>query len=125
MTTDGAVLGIILAVVVGLAIALPFLLDRKKPSEGGGSELSAHQLQERLSQILSNITDLDFDFDTEKLAEEDYVMQRKVLIGRGVSTLIRLDEALAEQDAVDQQIEEWVTAYRQQGVRRSSREATH
>jgi hypothetical protein len=119
MTTDGAVLGIILAVLVGLAIALPFLIDRKKPSEVG---ISAHQLQERLSQLLSNIADLDFDFDTGKVSESDYVAQRKMLIGRGVSTLIHLDEALAEQDAVDEQIEEWVAAYRKRGVRRGSRE---
>jgi hypothetical protein len=119
MSTDGAVLGIILAVIVGVAIALPFLIDRKRPPEAG---ISAYQLQERLSQLLSNIADLDFDFDTGKLAEADYVTQRKMLIGRGVSTLIRLDEALAEQDAVDEQIEEWVAAHRQRGVRRGSSE---
>ena len=113
MTTDGVVLGVIMAVVVGLMIALPFLLDRKRPSDG---DSSAEQLQENLSQLLSNIVDLDFDFDTGKLAEADYVTQRKMLIGRGVSTLIRLDEALAQQDSVDQQIEELVAAYRQRGA---------
>lgn len=114
MTTDGAILGIIMAVIVGLAIALPFLMDRRRPSDDAA--VMAHQLQERLSQLLSNIADLDFDFDTGKLAEADYVTQRKMLIGRGVSTLIRLDEALEQADSVDNQIEEWVAAYRQRGA---------
>ena len=114
MTTDGAVFGIIMAVVVGLTVALPFLMDRRRPSDSDA--MAAYQLQERLSQLLSNIADLDFDFDTGKLAEADYVTQRKMLIGRGVSTLIRLDEALAQVDTVDKQIEEWVAAYRQRGT---------
>jgi hypothetical protein len=115
MTTDGAILGIIMAVLVGLAIALPFLLDRKQASDNEAAA-AAHQLQERLSQLLSNIADVDFDFDTGKLAKADYETQRKTLIGRGVSTLIRLDEALAQADSVDNQIEEWVAAYRQRGT---------
>ena len=34
MTTDAAVLGIIMAVIVGLAVALPFLLDRGRIASG-------------------------------------------------------------------------------------------
>ncbi|MBZ0308953.1 MAG: hypothetical protein K8I82_23010, partial [Anaerolineae bacterium] len=71
------------------------------------------ELEDSLHRFVTSVRDLDFDFDTGKIGEADYLEQRKLLIGRGVSALKRLDEALQEQKEVDDEIEALVDAYRQ------------
>ncbi|GAB4478878.1 MAG: hypothetical protein Kow00124_23780 [Anaerolineae bacterium] len=57
----------------------------------------AELLAERLA-IYQELRDLDFDYKTDKLAEDDYKAQRYQLVARGVEVLKQLD-ALDAHDA--------------------------
>ncbi|HLA45627.1 MAG TPA: hypothetical protein VJZ27_19415 [Aggregatilineales bacterium] len=116
MTTTIAFFGLILLVVLSSLVALPLLTNRRRTLPGDFEATSVETLEEQLHRIVSSVHDLDFDFDTGKVSEADYIEQRKLLIGRGVSTLIRLDDAFEEREDLDREIETLVTAYRRQSA---------
>ena len=68
-------------------------------------------LNNRLDRLIESIHDLDFDYDTGKLTDEIYIHQRKMLVGRGVSVLMRLDQNEAPPD-IDYLIEEQIAQRR-------------
>jgi len=78
----------------------PFLAQRRSAdprTEDEPSQLSQiGQLQAEREAILISVRDLDFDYQTGKLTEEDYLTQRESLMGRGVEILKQID---AEQSA--------------------------
>lgn len=55
-------------------------------------EHTVQDLNNQLDRLFESIRDLDFDYDTHKLTDEIYEHQRKMLVGRGVSVLMRLDQ---------------------------------
>jgi hypothetical protein len=101
-----------LAAAIGIAGLIMWPL-RENQQEGQAGRDSAIALDEQLRQMIKAIHDLDFDFDTGKVTLADYNEQRKLFIGRGVSLLIRLDDALREQKTLDDEIEKRVNAFRQ------------
>jgi hypothetical protein len=70
-------------------------------------------LELKIQLLLDSIRDLDFDYDMGKISTEVYVEQRKMLIGRGISRLMQLDNARQELDVLDREIEEAVATRRQ------------
>lgn len=104
--------GVIMAGMVALGIAAPLFAARRQVKP---LDTTSQQVEEQLGLLVNGVRDLDFDFDTGKVSEADYLTQRKLLIGRGVSTLIRLDETRQHEDALDDEIEKLVAAYRQNG----------
>lgn len=113
MSENTILAGIILLVISGAAISWPFLMNRMNRQSNFQKKSSVVELEDSLHRFVTSVRDLDFDFDTGKIGEADYLEQRKLLIGRGVSALKRLDEALQEQKEVDDEIEALVDAYRQ------------
>jgi hypothetical protein len=99
---------LLLAFLVGAAaiIAWPLLQNQGQTKPGGGALSGLAQLQAEHEAILIAVRDLDFDYQTGKLTQEDYSAQRESLIQRGVEILKLIDE---RQDAL---IEEAVGAHR-------------
>jgi hypothetical protein len=95
-------IALMLALLVGCAVFVmwPFLASRKpaeQSTEGSVSPMSRiSQLQADREAILIAVRDLDFDYQTGKLSEDDYLTQRENLMGRGVEILRQID---AEQSA--------------------------
>jgi hypothetical protein len=117
MSETAFLMMLLLALTGGAAIFYPLMGERVFLSLGGKKRsrtLQAESLQEQLDQILLSIRDLDGDFDMGKVQAEDYIKHRKELIGRGVSILIRLDQALAQQQHLDEEIETLIQDYRRQ-----------
>jgi hypothetical protein len=110
----------IAAVLVGAFLLAGALFITFAPIyRGGGAErgeelrYQADDLRNRLNRVMESILDLDFDFDTDKIDYDVYAQQRKMLIGRGVSLLIRLDKVEAELFDVDDDLEKLVERRRQ------------
>lgn len=105
--------GIVLVLLLVALMGIPFWQRRQRRANVSLGESSA-VLQERLDQIITTVNDLDFDYDTGKVAPEDYVEHRKLLVGRGVSTLIQLESSLAQETEWDDDVELLIQEYRQQ-----------
>ncbi|NJL94092.1 MAG: hypothetical protein HC915_10365 [Anaerolineae bacterium] len=108
MTDTSLMLGVVLLGLLLMFVTLPLLAAWRAPVRTGAEAGSVAALEEQLSLLVNAVRDLDFDHDTGKLSEADYVAQRKLLVGRGVSTLMRLERARN----IDQQLEELVASYR-------------
>jgi hypothetical protein len=50
--------------------------------------------------------------------QEEYILQRKMLVGRGAGILARMDEIAAQRDPLDQDIEQMIAAARQKSAPR-------
>ncbi len=105
MSAATFIVGLALILATGFFVLWPLIAGWKQRGTLGQTA----DLEIQLMQMVKSIRDLDFDYDTGKIETEDYIEQRKLFIGRGVSLLIRLDEA----QKLDTQIEEMVAAYRQ------------
>ncbi len=90
-------IALLLAFLAGGAVFVmwPFLTQRRsdgQTTENEPSRLSRiAQLQAEREAILISVRDLDFDYQTGKLTEEDYLMQRENLMDRGVEILKQID----------------------------------
>jgi rubrerythrin len=103
----------ILAVVVAI-IALP-LFDRKTPFKRQPSQREALENERR--DVVRAIRELDFDYRTGKLNEDDYKRLRETQVQRGADILRQLDqlnEAADSRRDADAEIEQRVAAIRQQ-----------
>ena len=116
MTFGAVIFALVLLVIIAFLVLRPIFA--KDAAEGellffelNAGETVAH-LRTRLEGFVISIHDLDFDYDTGKISGEVYAEQRKLLIGRAVSTLIHLDQAEAELDDIDDDIEAAVARYR-------------
>lgn len=91
MTAGSIVFGVSLGLVADFYVYVPSFLLRVAEREATASELSAEelaiQLRTRLEGLVISVHDLDFDYDTGKVSKLVYAEQRKLLIGRAISTL--------------------------------------
>ena len=83
-----AIVGLAMAVVVGAYIAQPLFARARVVS---ASESPRDQLLAERDALYVAIRDLDFDFQTGKLLEADYVAVRDKYLARGVDILKQLD----------------------------------
>jgi len=100
---------IIAALVVALLVAAllvqPFFAGGGFDEDARGSRRTAAVLRERAdlmaarNQLYAALRDLDFDYQTNKVSEEDYGVQRHQLVAQGVEILQQLD-GLPDTDAV-------------------------
>ncbi|MBZ0317359.1 MAG: hypothetical protein K8L91_13145 [Anaerolineae bacterium] len=120
MTAGAIVFGIFALGLIAFFVLRPIVLTEKTTKRVVtatelNAEESAIQLRTRLEGLLISIRDLDFDYDTGKVSNLVYAEQRKLLIGRAISTLIQLDQAEAHLVEVDDEIEKAVSQYRTVG----------
>ncbi len=92
MESQSVVLGLLIAALSLLVVLWPFIgMGRRDEAQAGSPALDS--LVEQREAIYAALRDLDFDYETGKLTEEDYHAQREVWVRRGVNTLKALDVA--------------------------------
>ncbi|PJF44070.1 MAG: hypothetical protein CUN55_05855 [Phototrophicales bacterium] len=114
------IMAITLGLIVLYAALLPLLLERQQAlidKQRFSYQHDIHNLQAQYELLLESILDLDLDYDMGKIPDDIYAEQRKMLLGRSVYVLKKLDalsQSLPTQDDLDAKIEELITAYRNQ-----------
>ena len=99
-------IGIALLIVIVLLIAIPLMEPRSPAVE----PLSPRQvLETERDATIRTIRELDLDYRTKKLNEDDYKSLREAQVLRGAQILRELD-ALVEHDDIDAEIEAQVLA---------------
>jgi len=107
-------IGIPLSAVLGGIISIPLWSRPKRFQLHGSATLD--ELETHLHQLVGAVRDLDFDYDTGKISKEDYIEQRKLMVGRGVSAVLRLRQWKADNREADDEIEQLIASYRDKGV---------
>lgn len=97
METQSWILGIIFVALCALMVLWPFVSTSRDEEEQPASS-RMEDLLARREAIYTTIRELDFDFETGKLTEEDYRAQREAWVEQGVLVLKELD-ALRESGA--------------------------
>jgi hypothetical protein len=88
-------------ILVVAYIIRPFVASRADGQEKPAGHRSASALRQRAdllarrNRIYRALRDLDFDHQTNKVADEEYASQRRTLVAEGVKILQRLDELAA------------------------------
>ncbi|MHB8628602.1 MAG: hypothetical protein ACYDBJ_13410 [Aggregatilineales bacterium] len=123
MSTAG--LFVLLALTVGVLtfIAWPLIAgtnsaDSAEPTTPNAAIDSMAALQRDYDATLNTLRDLDFDFQTGKLAAADYPPQREMLVAQGADLLWRID-ALKTQ-LVESAVESAISAQRAPHPRQAS-----
>ncbi len=88
MTFGSILLGLALFVLAGLFIARP-LFNRERRSNRKPTTRQALQLQKEA--VLTEIANLDFDYETGNLPEKEYQQQRQKLMANATVILKQLD----------------------------------
>ena len=96
MSVAGLFLLIMLFASVAIVVLWPLLQSQDKAipaeqSEGQPTLSALAQLQAEHEAVLISVRDLDFDYQTGKLTEDEYLAQRERLMQRGVEILKQID----------------------------------
>ncbi len=103
MNLSAVLIGLALALVTGAFLVEPYFRKNKSPEPA--LQFSGDDLEASRSSALRALGDLDFDFQTGKLVEPDYLVLRADLLRMAAGAI----EAMDRQDALlDEQIEKEV-----------------
>jgi rRNA maturation endonuclease Nob1 len=105
-------IGLALLIIVGVVIVSP-LLEQRRPAIMPPTPREALELERE--STLRAIREIDLDYRTHKLNEEDYKALRMQQVAHGAQVLRELDDLKGEQD-IDTEIESQVAALRQAGA---------
>lgn len=115
-----ALLALSAVLFVGAFIAQPFFNAGRGEMTGRERRRAASALRQRAdllterNRVYAAIRDLDFDFKTNKVSDEEYAEQRYRLVAEGVEILEMLDALPADGDAPgDDPIEAMIARFRQ------------
>lgn len=103
ISTDFIILALIGVTPLLLVLVWPFFFgsqSKAKPASERAQNIEETLLVQRDS-IYKTIRDLDFDYETGKLTDEDYRSQREMWVERGVEVLKALDAEGYSDDASD------------------------
>lgn len=96
MSAGGYLLLIFFSAFALLIILLPLLSRRQAAQSDFEVEFGKMPLVQQLAQereaVLQALRDLEFDYQTGKLAQADYLPQREALLERGAQLLRRLEQ---------------------------------
>lgn len=122
MSIPGLLIALLLSLIALAIVARPLLgAARVRHSAGSGLRRESERVQTYYERVLTNIRDLDEDFATGKISEDDYRAEREVWAQRGIQLLRVRDQlerpgdplaAGADAERIDRAIEEAVAAYR-------------
>ena len=76
-------------ILVGIYLYAPFMERRARRVTEEEHELSA--LMAERDRVINSLQELDFDFKLGKIPEEDYPMQRSMLLQKGADILRKID----------------------------------
>ena len=122
MSIPGLFIALLLSLIALAIVARPLLGPaRRRRSAGSSLRLESERVQTYYERVLTNIRDLDEDFATGKINEDDYQAEREVWAQRGIR-LLRVQDQMAREgssaaagadaERIDRAIEEAVAAYR-------------
>ena len=122
MSSAGLLIALVLT-LAALAIVVQPLFRSARGADIGATSLALQRdrLTVYYARVLTNIRDLDEDFATGKIGQEDYETEREVWAQRGIRLLRVQDQVDAERslagagsdaERIDRAIEEAVSAYR-------------
>ncbi|MCB0056703.1 MAG: c-type cytochrome biogenesis protein CcmI [Caldilineaceae bacterium] len=94
MSTTGIVISLIILAVAVIWVIAPLRRGRNLPS---AALTAQEQLVAVYERVVARIRDLDEDFASGKLHEEDYTSERAALTERGVQILQALEAGKTEQ----------------------------
>ncbi len=105
-----------LLVLTGLFIARP-LIDREAVVVSPEDDQQEHEISTLLAErdrVLTALQELDFDHALGKIPEQDYPVQRAVLLQQGADVLRKLDEydQVAPANDIEERIEEAIAERR-------------
>ena len=123
MSIPGLIIALLLSLIALAIVARPLLgpARQRRLAERGLSR-ERERVQIYYDRVLTNIRDLDEDFATGKINEDDYRAEREVWAQRGIQLLRVRDQleregnplaAGADGGRIDRAIEEAVAAYRE------------
>ena len=122
MSIPGLLIALLLSLVALAIVARPLLRPaRQRRVDGSSLRLESERVQSYYERALTNIRDLDEDFATGKIGEDDYREEREVWAQRGIRLLRAQDRleregnplaAGEDSERIDRAIEEAVAAYR-------------
>jgi hypothetical protein len=101
MSTGGIFLLLAFLVMVAVFVIWPLIIKRETAHRTKPSQLE--QLHAEHEAVLIAIRDLDFDYQTGKLLQQDYTTQRELLIQRGVELLKQIDAL--ESDTIEKAVQ--------------------
>jgi hypothetical protein len=93
MEAQSVILGIIIIALSTLFVTWPFInLSREERGAQSRQQLGEMDiLIARREAIYATIRELDFDFETGKMTEDDYHTEREAWVDRGVNVLKAID----------------------------------
>ena len=111
MDAGSLLVGLSLALIAAVAVADPF--QRVNRNARAKRQASRGSPETRREQVLLALRDLDFDFHTSKVEEEDYLSLRRHLMAEAARLSDTMDSARADLEA---KIEPRGLARRAQGI---------
>ena len=94
MELQSLTLGVIITALAALFVLWPFVSQRGQDDEETSTQVES--LIIRRDAIYATIRDLDFDYETGKVIEDDYRAQRETWVQRGIAVLKALDALQAD-----------------------------
>ncbi|MEA1978405.1 MAG: zinc ribbon domain-containing protein [Chloroflexota bacterium] len=101
--------GLALTLLTVAFVSIPLIQHRGK--DVTETEMLSSELQAGRDRVLSNLQELEMDFNTGKILEEDYQEQRQALMKEGAGILRRIDvlkaggDVSTSGDEIDDEIE--------------------
>ena len=101
MSVGSYILAVAFLVGIGMIVAWPLIMNTREKQ--AISKRDQTPLQSQYDAVVMSLRDLDFDYQTGKLLEADYQLQRERLVQLGADLLRHLDEQGAALPAPPQQ----------------------
>lgn len=98
MSIPGLISALVLLAVVGYIVLRP-VFQRGEPEEVIAPPTALDELEAQRETVLAAIRELDFDYQTGKLTDEDYAARREALVAQGVAFLQEIDRLRAASEA--------------------------
>ncbi|RMG78489.1 MAG: hypothetical protein D6712_21325 [Chloroflexi bacterium] len=104
MNTETLIITLALSSAVLVWTLWPLLRRRQENSHLAEYLKQEEQLRVLYDRVLTNVRDLDEDYDTGKITEDDYRQERDLWVQRGVQVLKAMDVLQAQMQAAAPQI---------------------
>ena len=101
MSNASIVVAFVLTVILLSWLILPIISNGNKSLKNTLVEPQRANLQQYYARVLQNLHDIDEDFATGKLDEEQHRLTRETWIARGIEALKALDDLDTSETAMD------------------------
>ena len=114
MEIPAGLISLVVTLIIVAYIAQPFFSTQQSSQQRRTEQNLATILRQQANlyternRIYQAITDLDFDYATNKISGEEFALQRHRFVAQGVSILQQLDAlAVPEEDPIESAVHAW------------------